>query len=94
MDHGGMSRAKIKPVWLVASGLAVLALVSAGVPLGSLLFVGILLLCPLLMAGMHGGHGHGGGHDAHAEEPDRVGSSDPGRSGTQAGSPPVEGGRP
>ena len=93
MDHGGMSGAKIKPVWLVAAGLAVLALVAVGVPLVSLLYVGILLLCPLLMAGMHGGHGHCRGHEAHAEEPDPAGSTEPGASSTRAGSPPLEGGR-
>ncbi len=71
--------AKIGPGWFVAAGLAVLGLVAVGVPLVSLLYVGILLLCPLMMAGMHRGHGpehtHGRG-----EPPQQAG-------------PPMEGGR-
>lgn len=39
-------------------GASVLAL-WVGVPLGTILFIGVLLLCPLMMMGMHGG-GHGG----------------------------------
>lgn len=93
MDHQTTGGMKIRPAWFVAAGLAVLALVAVGVPLASLLYVGILLLCPLLMAGMHGGHGQAHGHGAHAEEPDRVESSDPGAVGTPAARPPVEGGR-
>ena len=92
MDHQTMGRTKIRPAWLVAAGLAVLALVALGVSLVSLLYVGILLLCPLLMAGMHGGHGQDHGHDAHAEDPERVESSDPAASGTRAARPPVGGG--
>lgn len=57
MDHQTIGRWKIRPGWIVAAGLAVLALVAVGVPLVSLLSVGVLLLCPLLMWSMHGG-GH------------------------------------
>ena len=56
-------RFRINPTWIVIGIVGVLTLLALGVPLGSLLFVGVLLLCPLLMAGMHGGHG---GHDQHA----------------------------
>ena len=63
MDHQTMGGMRIRPTWFVAAGLAVLALVAMGVPLVSLLYVGILLLCPLLMAGMHGGHGQAHGHE-------------------------------
>ncbi len=62
-------------------GLALIALVTAGaivavtlfeVPLGTLLFLGILLLCPLMMSGMHrGGHGHGGPSRATEDAPTR-----------------------
>ena len=58
-------------ILLVAAVGAVL--VAAGVPLGSLLFLGVLLACPLMMVlmmrGMGGGHGredhtgHGCEHD-------------------------------
>lgn len=92
MDRQTIGKTKIRPAWLVAAGLAVLALVALGVPLVSLLYVGILLLCPLLMAGMHGGHGQDHGHEAHTEDPERVESSDPAASGTRTPRPPVEGG--
>lgn len=46
--------------WLALVVLAaVLAVTVFKVPLGSLLLLGVFLLCPLLMYGMHGGHGHG-----------------------------------
>jgi hypothetical protein len=98
MDHQTMGKSRIRPAWIVAAGLAVLALLAIGVPLVSLLYVGILLLCPLLMAGMHGGHGgHGGhgqahGHDAYPEEPGRVESTDPGGPSTQAAGGTPDGG--
>jgi len=92
MDHQTKARTKIKPAWLVAAGLAVLALVALGVPLVSLLYVGILLLCPLLMAGMHGGHGQAHDHEANPEDTDRVKSSDPAASRTRAARRPVGGG--
>jgi hypothetical protein len=53
-------------------GLAVTAVAAMlvvglfGVPLGSVLFVGLLLLCPLLMMGMHSGHDAPGASDAAA----------------------------
>lgn len=58
----------IRPGWLAVAGFAVLALLAAGVPLASLLYVGVLLLCPLLMAGMHRGHGSAYRHGADAAE--------------------------
>jgi hypothetical protein len=54
-------RLRIRPSWIVLGGLGVVGLVLVGFPLGSLLYGGILLLCPLMMAGMHGGHGKHGG---------------------------------
>ena len=91
MDHQTMGGMKIRPTWFVAAGLAVLA-VAMGVPLVSLLYVGILLLCPLLMAGMHGGHGQAHDHE-HPDRPDRVESSDPGAPGARTSNPPADGGR-
>lgn len=70
MDHQTMGGMKIRPAWVVAAGLAVVALVALGVPLVGLLYVGVLLLCPLLMMSMHGGgHGHHaeGSADTHRE---------------------------
>jgi hypothetical protein len=92
MDHQTIGGTKIRPAWIVAAGLAVIALVAFGVPLVSLLYVGVLLLCPLMMAGMHGGHGRG--HDTHAQESDRIESPDPDAVDARAaGPPPPEGGR-
>lgn len=81
MDPTKIGRFKIRPSWVVAAGLAVLALVAAGIPLGSLLSLGVLLLCPLLMWSMHGS-GHGQGHgssnahvDGHAHDPSDAAST-------------------
>jgi hypothetical protein len=47
--------------WLVVGApIALVALVSAGIPLASLLPFAIVLACPLMMMGMHGGHGNHG----------------------------------
>lgn len=55
--------------------LVALALVAAGValfvfkvPLSTVLLFGLVLACPLMMAGMHGGHGGHGRRDAAADE--------------------------
>lgn len=93
MDHRTMGGTRIRPAWVAAAGLAVLVLVAFGIPLVSLLYVGILLLCPLLMAGMHGGHGQGQGHEAHTGGQDRAEFSDTSEPSTRAGEPPPEGGR-
>lgn len=81
MDHQRVSRTMVRPAWLVAGGLAAIALIAVGVPLASLLYVGILLLCPLVMLGMHRGHGQRHGHGTHADGP--------GHGGSDRGSPPT-----
>lgn len=48
----------VKPAWVVVAVVAAAGLGALGVPLVALLFIGVLLLCPLMMLGMHGG-GHG-----------------------------------
>lgn len=57
--------------WAAAAGALGLfgGLAFAGVPLGSLLVLGLVLTCPLLMAGMHlgSGHGHGIGGDVRGD---------------------------
>lgn len=93
MDHQTTGRTRIRPAWIVAAALAMLVLVAFGVPLVSLLYVGILLLCPLLMVGMHGGHGQAQSHVGHAQHEDGAGSTDPRGSGTGPAAPPLEGGR-
>ena len=62
-----------RPSWSVlvlgaAALFGVLAL--TGVPLGSLFILGVLLTCPLMMAGMHMGSGRDG-HDGHHDNGDR-----------------------
>ncbi len=54
------------------------------VPLASILFVGLALLCPLMMLGMHGGgHDHAGhGVEGNGRGSDRLGGSD--RTGSDA----------
>lgn len=60
MEHGSTFGRRLPLIALVTAG-AIVAVTLFKVPLGTLLFLGILLLCPLLMARMHGGgHGHGG----------------------------------
>lgn len=54
--HGGFG--KIRLAWIGVAVGAVGGLVALGVPLVALLFIGALLLCPLMMVGMHGGE-HG-----------------------------------
>ena len=56
----------------VVAGILVLVPVALalGVPVNVLFFLGVVLLCPLMMLGMHGAHGshhcHHGGEDAMA----------------------------
>lgn len=51
----GLSRNRM----IALGGLAVVggtvAVIGFGIPLGTLLLVGILLCCPIMMIGMHGG---------------------------------------
>lgn len=45
--------------FLLAGGVAAIGALALGVPLGAVFAIGLFLLCPLMMMGMHGGHGHG-----------------------------------
>ena len=93
MDHRTMGGTKVRPAWIIAAGLVVVALVALGVPLVSLFYVGVLLLCPLLMAGMHGGHGQGHDRGGRHEDRDGLEDGDPGAPRTWEDSPRQEGGR-
>lgn len=77
MNHETQRWRRYGPGLAVAAVAAVLAVGLFGVPLGSVLFVGLLLLCPLMMMGMHGGHGSAGGSDVavHDHGPTDAGSS-------------------
>lgn len=55
-------RSQAKP-WPFVIGLVALGVAGAlalGVQPGTLLAIGFVLICPLMMFGMHGGHGHAG----------------------------------
>jgi hypothetical protein len=55
------SKTQIGGLLVAAVVIAVIAVVGFGVPLGTLLIIGLVLCCPLMMLGMHGGgHAHGG----------------------------------
>ena len=59
------SKTQIGGFLVVTTVIAVVAMVGFGVPLGTLLIIGLALCCPLMMLGMHGGgHDHGGGSSA------------------------------
>ena len=59
------SRTQIGAFAILAAVVALVAVVGFGVPLGTLLIIGLVLCCPLMMLGMHGGgHDHGGGAPA------------------------------
>lgn len=63
--RGNMSEprifSKVRPMWFLAAAVAIVGgLLALGVPFAALLTSGALLICPLIMVGMHGtGHGHG-----------------------------------
>lgn len=76
---------KDRRIWWLAAG-AVAAAIAAGVSLSTVLLVGFLLLCPLAMAGMHGGgHSHDGS-DRRASDGSTEGDPTAGQAG---GSAPV-----
>lgn len=56
------------PLYALAAAIVVVGLAFTGVPISSLLIIGlVILVCPLMMmfmmGGMHGGHGGGSGRD-------------------------------
>jgi hypothetical protein len=63
MNHETQRWRMLGPGLAVAVVAAALAVGLFGIPLGSVLFVGLLLVCPLMMIGMHGGHGAPGRPD-------------------------------
>jgi hypothetical protein len=75
------SKAQIGGFVAVVAVIAVVAVEGFGVPLGTLLIIGLVLCCPLMMLGMHGGgHAHGGGSSpAGATEAKQVGGPGDGR---------------
>lgn len=71
---------------MIGAAIVLIVLTSTGVvggPLATLLLVGLLLLCPLMMLGMHGGSGQGHGGEHAPGEPERSGrpSEEVGRGG-------------
>ena len=70
MDANDVKRSGVQSRVLIATVLVMLAVPLFRVPLATVFTLGVLLICPLLMVGMHGGHG--GGHGDHAASADDV----------------------
>lgn len=51
---------------IAVSALAAIAVVGSGLPLAALLIIGVVLCCPLMMLGMHGGGRDRGGRSSRA----------------------------
>ena len=49
------SKTQVACFLAAAATVAAVAMVGFGVPLGTLLIIGLLLCCPVMMLGMHGG---------------------------------------
>lgn len=66
-------RPKLRTVVLALAGVVVVAVTLFRVPLATVFTLGLLLVCPLLMIGMHGGgHGrHASANGTHAD-PERA----------------------
>jgi hypothetical protein len=66
----------VQHVFMMGVGAVLIALTAAGfydTPLATLLLIGLLLLCPLMMMGMHGrGHDHGGEQGADGSDQGRL----------------------
>lgn len=92
-------RPKARAVLLAMVGIVIVAVTLFRVPLATVFGLGVLLICPLLMVGMHGG-GHTDGHNTSAESAEiRTGPLDrPSDAGSDVSSAPplppdVTGGR-
>ena len=73
----GLSRNRLITFASLAVVGGAVAVFGFGVPLGTLLLIGVLLCCPIMMMGMHGGGGHQ--HDSNptgSTPPDRGPHSD------------------
>jgi hypothetical protein len=58
-------------LYAIALAILVVGLVALGVPASTLLFAGLVLVCPLMMMFMmHGMHGMHGGHSGHSHTND------------------------
>lgn len=86
MQEGSGSGKRSPLIALAAAGI-VIAVTFFRVPLGSLLFLGILLLCPLLMMRMHGG-GHD--HEGTSRDAEDTPTRRPGNVGHRPGNPSSE----
>ena len=57
------------PLYAIALAVLIVGLAFAGVPLGSLLILPLILVCPLMMFFMMRGMDHGGGTSHDHEQP-------------------------
>ncbi len=77
---------KGRRIWWLVAGVAAIAAVGVGVSLRTIALLGFLLLCPLAMAGMHGGgHAHGGSNERASDGP----AEDDREAGSASGSLPA-----
>jgi hypothetical protein len=74
MDRIEGKRSRLRTGIFVVLGLVFLAVTLFRVPLASVFSLGVLLICPLLMVGMHRG-GHGDGHGADSRDDWRGGGT-------------------
>ena len=82
-------RPTIRAVLLVIAGMVIVAVTLFRVPLATVFALGVLLICPLLMVGIHGGR-HADGHTTSGEVP--TGPSD--RAGVGGKAPSLPASRP
>jgi hypothetical protein len=73
--HIDERRAKNRYLLLIGAGVVLVAVTFFRVPLATVFLLGLVLMCPLMMFGMHGGHGgaHGTpGDDVNTRKDDRA----------------------
>ena len=77
MNHGAERGSRLWS-WLgMAAGLGAILVIGFGIPLGRLVPLAVLLLCPILIMRMHGsGHAHGAGDLRRRDVPQAPGVSD------------------
>jgi hypothetical protein len=67
--HIDERRAKNRYLLLIGAGVVLVAVTFFRVPLATVFLLGLVLMCPLMMVGMHGGH-DGGGHGTSVDDVD------------------------
>jgi len=76
------------PLYAIALAVLIVGLVYAGVPLGTLVVLPLILACPLMMMFMMRGMGHGGAEHQHDRD-DVVRADEPGTASRGSGTTPA-----